>query len=121
MFHYPNIRLIDFFADAVGIPVVTAETSGIKDEEVEDLKRLIESLDVEGIVSGAVASNYQKTRIDDICAQLNLKSLAPLWGKDPFEMLREMLELEFEVVIVGVYAYGFDVEWLGRRIDDQDD
>jgi diphthine-ammonia ligase len=119
MFHYPNIRLIGFFADAVGIPVVSAETSGIKDEEVEDLKRLIESLHVEGIVSGAVASNYQKTRIDNICAQLNLKSLTPLWRKDPLEMLREMLELEFEVVIVGVYAYGFDVEWLGRRIDDQ--
>jgi len=45
--HYPNIRLIDSFAEAVNIPVVKAETSGVKETEVEDLKRLIEKLDVD--------------------------------------------------------------------------
>ncbi len=119
MFHYPNIGLIDLFGEAVGIPVVKAETSGVKEEELEDLERLIGRLDVEGVVSGAIGSNYQKTRVDDICTQLNLESLTPLWGKDPLVILREMLELKFDVVIVGVYAYGFDDKWLGRRINDQ--
>ena len=117
MFHYPNIRLIDLFAKAVNIPVVKAETSGVKETEVEDLKRLIEKLDVDGIVSGAIASEYQKERIDRICRQLNLKSIAPLWHRDPLEMLQEILTLKFEVIIIGVYALGFDFEWLGRRID----
>ena len=119
MFHYPNIGLIDLFAEAVGIPVVKALTSGIQELELEDLKRLLEDLDIEGVVTGAVESNYQKTRIDNICAQLNLKSLAPLWRKDPLVMLREMFELKFDVVIVGVYAHGFDDKWLGRKIDEQ--
>ncbi|MEM2393469.1 MAG: TIGR00289 family protein, partial [Candidatus Bathyarchaeia archaeon] len=48
MFHYPNIHLIDMFAEAVGIPLVKAETSGLKEVEVEDLKRLIAKLDVGG-------------------------------------------------------------------------
>ena len=117
MFHYPNIRLIDLFADAVNIPLVKAETSGVKEEEVEDLKKLIQTLDVEGVVSGAIASNYQKERVDKICRQLNLKSIAPLWHRDQLEMLREILRLRFEVVITGVYAFGFDEGWLGRRID----
>jgi predicted ATP pyrophosphatase (TIGR00289 family) len=117
MFHYPNIRLIDLFADAVNIPLVKAETSGVKEEEVEDLKKLIQTLDVEGVVSGAIASNYQKERVDKICRQLNLKSIAPLWHRDQSEILREILRLRFEVVITGVYAIGFDEEWLGRRID----
>jgi len=119
MFHYPNIGLIDLFAEAVGIPVVKALTSGIQELELEDLKRLIADLDVEGVVSGAVESNYQKTRIDNICSQLNLKSLAPLWHKDPLVMLSEMFELKFDVVIVGVYAHGFNDKWLGRKIDEQ--
>jgi diphthine-ammonia ligase len=119
MFHYPNIGLIDLFGEAVGIPVVKAETSGAKEEELEDLKRLIGRLDIEGVVSGAIGSNYQKTRIDDICTQLNLESLAPLWRKDPLLMLKEMLELKFDAVIVGVYAHGFDDKWLGRKINDQ--
>jgi predicted ATP pyrophosphatase (TIGR00289 family) len=118
MFHYPNIRLIDLFAEAVGIPLLKSETAGIKEKEVEDLKRLIAELDVEGIVSGAIASNYQKARIEKICKQLGLKSIMSLWHSDPLEMLKEILDLDFEVIITGVYAYGFSKEWLGRKIDE---
>ena len=117
MFHYPNIRLVDLFAEAVEIPLVKAETSGTKEKEIEDLKHLIEKLDVDGIVSGAIASHYQKTRIDMICKQLRLRSIAPLWHNSPLEILKEILDLEFDVIITGVYAYGFSKDWLGRRID----
>jgi predicted ATP pyrophosphatase (TIGR00289 family) len=117
MFHYPNIRLVDLFAEAVEIPIVKAETAGIKESEVEDLKRLVEGLDVEGLVSGAIASNYQKTRVEKICEQLGLKCLTPLWHKNPMEILEEIVKSKFDVLITGVYAYGFDVEWLGRKID----
>ncbi|MDH5481979.1 MAG: TIGR00289 family protein [Candidatus Bathyarchaeota archaeon] len=118
MFHYPNICLIDLFAEAVGIPLVKAETAGIKEKEVGDLKRLIGTLDVEGIVSGAIASNYQKTRIERICKQLKLKCITPLWHENPQGMLSEILDLNFEAIITGVYAHGFSREWLGRKIDD---
>ncbi len=118
MFHYPNIRLVDLFAEAVEIPLVKAETSGIKEKEVEDLKRLIERLDVDAVVSGAIASNYQKTRIEKICKQLKLKSITPLWHENPLDILKEILSLKFDVIITGVYAYGFSKEWLGRKIDE---
>jgi diphthine-ammonia ligase len=44
MFHYPNMHLMDLFAEAVGMPLVKGETSGAKEAEVEDLKRLLPSL-----------------------------------------------------------------------------
>ena len=118
MFHYPNIRLVDLFAQAVGLRLVKAETSGAKEKEVADLKRVIEKLDVEGVVSGAIASTYQKTRIEGICKQLELKFVAPLWGENPVGILGEILEMKFEVVVTGVYAHGFSEKWLGRRIDE---
>jgi len=118
MFHYPNIRLVDLFAEAVEIPLVKAETSGVKEEEVKDLQRLIEKLDVEAIVSGATASNYQKKRIEKICKQLRLKCITPLWHKNPLDILKEIIALKFDVIITGVYAYGFNKEWLGRKIDE---
>ena len=90
----------------------------VKEREVEDLKRLIEGLDVDAIVSGAIASAYQKSRIEKICGQLKLKCIAPLWHKNPLNILREIVDLKFEVMITGVYAYGFSGEWLGRKIDD---
>jgi len=117
MFHYPNIRLVDLFAEAVEISLVKAETSGVKEKEVEDLRRIIEKLDVDAIASGAIASNYQKTRVEKICKQLKLKCITPLWQENPLDILKEILTLKFEVIITGVYAYGFDKEWLGRKID----
>jgi len=119
MFHYPNIRLVDLFAAAVGIPLVKAETSAVKEKEVEDLRNLIQKLDDDAVLSGAIASDYQRTRIERICAQLKLKCLAPLWHRDPLELLREILNLKFDVIITGVYAYGFSSDWLGRRIDER--
>jgi predicted ATP pyrophosphatase (TIGR00289 family) len=117
MFHYPNIRLVNLFSEAVEIRLVKAETSGIKETEVEDLKRVMEKLDIDAVVSGAIASNYQKTRVENICEQLGLKCLLPLWQKNPIEILEEIVNLKFHVIITGVYAYGFNREWLGRKID----
>ena len=118
MFHYPNIHLADLFAEAVGIPQVKAETSGEKEAELQDLKKVLATLDIDGLVSGAISSEYQKTRIDRICAELGLKSVAPLWHQDPRKLLTELVKLKMETIIVGVYAYGFTVDWLGRKIDE---
>jgi diphthine-ammonia ligase len=117
MFHYPNIHLTDLFAQAAGIPIEKAETTGAKEAELEDMKRLLAKLDVEGIVSGAIASEYQKTRIERICRELSVKSITPLWHEDSYRLLREIVTEHFEVIFVGVYAYGFDASWLGRIID----
>jgi len=117
MFHYPNIHLTDLFAEAVGIPLVKAETLGVKEVEVEDLKKLLAKLDTEAVVSGAISSEYQKKRIDRICNELGLKSIAPLWHQDPQKLLDELVKLRIETIIVGVYAHGFTSNWLGRKID----
>lgn len=117
MFHFPNIRLTDLFTEAAGLPLIKAETTGVKEKELEDLKRLLETLDVDGVVSGAISSQYQKKRIDKICQELNLKSIAPLWQESPIKLLKELLKLNFETVIIGVYALGFDKSWLGRKFN----
>jgi len=117
MFHYPNIGLTDLFSEATGIPLVKAETSGIKEEELEDLKDLLSTLNVKGVVSGAIASQYQEQHIERICQELGLSSITPLWGEEPLKLLKELVSLEFEAIITGVYAQGFDESWLGRLIE----
>jgi predicted ATP pyrophosphatase (TIGR00289 family) len=116
MFHFPNIHMTDHIARALEIPLVKAETPGIKEKELEDLKKLLGSLDVEGVVTGAVQSSYQKERIDRLCSELGIKSIAPLWHQNPQEIMKELIRLKFKVIIVGVYAYGLDQTWLGREI-----
>jgi diphthine-ammonia ligase len=119
MFHYPNIKLIDLFAECTGLHLIKAETSGERGQELVDLKQVLHGLDVEGVLSGAVASNYQKGHIDRICEELGLASLAPLWGCEPAELIQEMLRAGFDIIITGAAAQGLDSGWLGRKLDEK--
>jgi len=110
--------MADLFAEAVGIRLVKAETSGVKEAELEDLKRLLAQLDIDAVVSGGISSQYQKKRIDKVCQDLGLKHIAPLWQEEPLKLLREIISLKMETIIVGVYAHGFNPTWLGRKIDE---
>jgi predicted ATP pyrophosphatase (TIGR00289 family) len=119
MFHVPNIRLTELSSEAIGIPLISKETSGKKEEEVEDLKKVLKILDVDAIACGGIFSNYQKGRFEKISKELNLKLLAPFWHTDPEKFLKETIDLGFDVRIIGVYAEGFDESWLGRKIDEK--
>ena len=117
LFHHQNIELIDLFAECVGLPLIKAETSGEKERELEDLRRALKGLNVEGVVSGVIASTYQKSRIKSICEELGLVLFTPLWGREPLGLLSEMLDAGFEIIITSVAAQGFDEGWLGRKMD----
>jgi ABC transporter with metal-binding/Fe-S-binding domain ATP-binding protein len=117
MFHYPNVEWTDLFSEASGFYLIKGKTSGKKEEELKDLKKVLESLDIDGIISGTVFSQYQKTRLDKICAQLDLELLVPLWQENPLEIIVELIELGFHVIITGVFALGLNKKWLGKRIN----
>ncbi len=121
MFHYPNVRWTGLQAEAMGLPQVVQETEGIKEAELEDLKEAIATakarFDIEGVYTGALASVYQKSRVDRICEEVGVRSISPLWRIDPERHLRNLLEAKFEVVFTSVSALGLDQSWLGRTID----
>jgi ABC transporter with metal-binding/Fe-S-binding domain ATP-binding protein len=119
MFHFPNIDLTKYISKALEIPIITRKTSGVKEKELEDLKLLLSSLEIDGVVTGAIASSYQKKRIDKICKELGLKSISPLWHQEPIEIMRELLDLKFKIIIVGIFAFGLDKSWLGKEITNE--
>jgi diphthine-ammonia ligase len=120
MFHVPNIHITELSSEAMGIPLIKAKTHGVKERELEDLKVVLNDLKnkgVEAIYAGALASEYQKSRIDQLCKDIGLASKAPLWHVDPKEYMEEIINLGFEVIITSVSAEGLDKSWLGRKID----
>ena len=120
MFHYPAVRWTKLQAEAIGIRHRVIETKGEKEAELRDLgdglASLKKSSDIEGIVSGAIASEYQKTRLDNLCEKLGLKSFAPLWHKNQEQILREQIESGFEIIMTACNALGLDETWLGKRL-----
>lgn len=119
MYHVPNVHLTELQARAIGIPLVKGFTKGEKEREVEDLKSVLEGLKIDGIIAGALASQYQKERVERIAEELGIKIFTPFWKADPEEYMRTLILQGFDVVIVGVSAYGLDERWLGRRIDEK--
>jgi ABC transporter with metal-binding/Fe-S-binding domain ATP-binding protein len=122
MFQTAGIELSEYAAKAVGIHQVKVWTEGEKEREVLDLAdviaRLTDDEDLDGVVAGALKSEYQKSRIDGICNELGIKSLSPIWHKDPEEHLRTVIEKEgFDILILSVSAEGLDESWLGRKLD----
>ena len=119
MYHTPNVGLTFMQSRTLGMQLVSKESLGIKEQEVRDLEILLSNLGVEGVVCGAIASKYQRDRVEKVCKKLGLKLIAPLWDRKPEELLREMLKDGFEIIITAVAADGFDESWLGRKIDDE--
>lgn len=123
MFHTPNIHLTSLQAEAMGIPILEYITKGIEEEELEDLKKAIslavKQYDIEGIVTGAVLSVYQATRIQKICDSLGLWCYNPLWHIDQDWYMQSLIDEGFVVIVSGVFSAPFDETWLGRRIDNE--
>ena len=117
MFHSINIHLTEKLSEAINIPLIRKQTKGKKEEELNDLKEILEDLDINGVISGAIASEYQRTRIEKICHEIGIKSFTPIWHKNQELILREQINAGFEIIIVGVFAYGFDETWLGKTIN----
>lgn len=120
MYHTSNIHLTKLSAEAMGIHLIRASTQGVKEKELKDLKLVLEDLKgkgVEAVFSGALASSYQKSRIDEICQDLSLESVAPLWHINPQEYMENLIDYGFEIMIVSVSAAGLDESWLGKKID----
>ncbi len=118
MFHHPNVELTKLQAKAMGIPIMSRPTSGIKEEELEDLKELIGSVEVDALVTGALASEYQRKRVNLVCEGMGRACISPLWHRDPAELWREELSLGFQIMITSVSAEGLDDSWLGKVIDE---
>lgn len=121
MFHHPCVELTRLQAESMGIEHVTRTTSGEKEKELEDLIAALKEVsgEVDAVVSGAVTSRYQKDRVDAVCKELGLRSIAPLWGKDQLKLLQDEVDAGFEIIITAVAAEGFDESWLGRKIDEK--
>lgn len=121
MFHTPSILKVEKQAKAMKIPLVLQKTAGKKEKELKDLEKAIKlaikKYKIEGVVTGAVESVYQATRVQKICNKLGIECFNPLWQKNPQEYWKEMFDLKFKIILVGVSAWGLDEKWLGKEIN----
>ncbi|XP_043285189.1 diphthine--ammonia ligase isoform X2 [Venturia canescens] len=124
---------VEYIGKAMGLPMYREPTFGrssmreknylpTADDEVEDLYRLLskvkEKENIEAVASGAILSDYQRIRVENVCSRLGLVSLAYLWRRDQDELLKEMIECSVNAVIIKVAAQGLEPKHLGKSISE---
>jgi len=122
MFHYPNVEWTPFQAEAMGLPQQLIKVTG--SDEMEGIEQALVALKtrmgVSGLVTGAVASDYQKVRFDNMCDGIGVKSYAPLWHKTPRLLVENLEKSGFRIILTAVAAKGLDESWLGRELTEEE-
>jgi diphthine-ammonia ligase len=121
LFHHPCIKWTKLQAEAMNLPIATYNIESQGEDEKFELSNHIQDIKnkfgIEGIAAGALASQYQKSRMEDIAKGLGLRIYTPLWGLDPSKLLLDQIESGLEIIIVSAAALGLNSSWLGRRVD----
>jgi len=134
MYHVPATELAALAAESIGIELVdvrpkdfatdTVTDVGMQgDAEIEPLEAALTELastlpgGLAGVTAGAVESEFQYNRVSEMAERLGIDVFAPMWQRNPQDLLEEMLAAGFEIRIIQVAAAGLDESWLGRCLD----
>src|SRR2546425_3133738 len=117
LFHTPNLHLTPLQAEAMRIPLIRETAARGEDGELDALRRIFRRIDVDGVIVGAIASDYQHARVNRIADEVGLRVFAPLWRRDPRRLVFDYLEAGLDIAFSSVSAEGLDASWLGRRWD----
>ena len=116
MFHHPNIKWCEKQAEAIGVPIKVIRAKGNSEaDELMAIKKAVKEMKVDGIISGAIESEYQKERVDRIAYELGIRSFAPVWRTG--KTLLEEQYAYLETYIAAVSAEGLTEKDLGTRFD----
>ncbi|MEM1824261.1 MAG: diphthine--ammonia ligase [Candidatus Nezhaarchaeales archaeon] len=120
LLHVPNIRWTTLQAESIRLPQDIISVPKNYEREVlhQTLLQLKSKLGLEGVVAGIIASRYQKRILQEVCDEIGLQLITPIWSRDQFEVLHSIIREGFKAIIVGVYAEGLTQQWLGREVDE---
>lgn len=122
MYQTVGHQIVEAYAACTGLPLFRRKIRGTshhkglvyrdtQGDEVEDLAALLAYIklvmpEVTAVTCGAIASDYQRTRVERVCTRLGLVSLAYLWHQPQEALLQQMIDSNIEAVLVKVAALG---------------
>ncbi|HTP55986.1 MAG TPA: diphthine--ammonia ligase [Thermoplasmata archaeon] len=117
LFHTPNLDLVALQARAWGRRHRTVRARG--SGEAAELAALEEAIAGTGgpVVTGAIASSFQWSRIVRLADRAGRWVYAPLWRRPAARVVQEEIAAGLEIVLVHLAADPLPAAWVGRRLD----
>lgn len=143
MYQTVGYQAIDLIAEALDKPLYRADITGTsqnkdldyavpsprtdrshhqQEDEVEQLYKLLKDMrekyevEFDAVCVGAIASSYQKSRVESICQRMNLVMLAYLWSREQDQLLQDMIDNNFDAILIKVACMGLNKEHIGLSI-----
>ena len=125
LLHHPNLEWTHLQSQSMQIPQLTIRSES--DETGDELNALekiltrsIDEYQIDGMVHGGIKSQFQKEKFENLCDKLNLKSLSPVWNREPLDYMYELISSNFIFLITSVSSGGLDDSWIGKKITKND-
>ncbi|KAL0969674.1 hypothetical protein UPYG_G00230670 [Umbra pygmaea] len=125
MYQTVGHQAINLYAEAMDLPLYRRTIQGssldtgrdysqTQGDEVEDLYHLLKTVQeqeaVEAVSVGAILSDYQRVRVENVCMRLGLQPLAYLWRRNQATLLSEIISCDVHALLIKVAAFGLDPE-----------
>ena len=134
MYQSAGHSVIPLYAECFGVPLYRRPITGTAvsqsigyemsiGDEVEDLYCLLKDIikeypEIKGVSCGAIVSNYQRLRVENVCIRLSLTPLSYLWMRDRETLLQDIVSSGVSAVLVKVAGAGLDpYKHLGKSLD----
>jgi uncharacterized protein (TIGR00290 family) len=114
--HELNPAIIRAQSDATGITLIQRDFLSYERE----FGKVVSELREQGERIDAAVFGHIQTHgglVERMCRDLDLGIVMPLWKRDPSDLIREMIDAGFEMIVVSARADVMGKEWLGRKID----
>lgn len=124
MYQTVGHQIVMAYAQCMGLPLFRRRIRGLSraqdlrytqtyGDEVEDLFLLLREVQKQyptlaGVSCGAIASDYQRMRVENVCSRLGLVSLAFLWKQEQADLLQQMIAHGIQAVLVKVASMGLN-------------
>ena len=136
MYQTVGHELMDAIAECMELPLIrrftkcNAKTKSLcynktLGDEVEDLYKLLADVkkrypQINAVSVGAIFSDYQRNRVENVCSRLGLTPLCFMWRREQRALLSEMISKQMVCVIVKVACLGLNKTHVGKTIQDME-
>jgi diphthine-ammonia ligase len=120
--HNLPISLVRRQAEALGIPLVVCPSSYDGDDYEAAFTSAMFEFEKQGVQLGVFGDNdFDSTRewIAQVSSKANVEPHFPLWKRERYELLNELIGLRFKAIVIAVERGLLDKKLLGRTIDDE--
>jgi ABC transporter with metal-binding/Fe-S-binding domain ATP-binding protein len=121
LLHHPNLKWTKLQSVSMKIPqLIISSNSDETNDELIVMEKLLQNakdeFKIDGLVHGGIKSKFQKEKFETLCLKLNLVCIAPLWEMDPKKYMNELIDSNFDFMMITVSSDGLDDQWLGKLI-----